>query len=113
MIKLAFRFRNQFVLLRSRSPILICLSNRGLRGLQHGLRAEAEVWLRKITLAAVCVAGITALTCAQTPEGDEEWEPDLTTAEMGESRLVNVCRFLVHSHPGFEQLMVLSDHGSL
>jgi hypothetical protein len=46
----------------------------------------------QIALAAVCVAGITALICAQAPEleGDEEWEIDSTTAEMAES-VINVC----------------------
>ena len=41
-------------------------------------------------LAAVCVAGIMVLVCAQALEGDWEWEIDSTTAEMAES-VINVC----------------------
>jgi hypothetical protein len=75
--------------------------------------AQRQKFALQIALAAVCVAGITALICAQTPEGDEEWELDSTTAAMAES-VINVCHFyLVHSHPGCERHMVLSDHGSL
>lgn len=52
--------------------------------------AQRQKFARQIALAVVCVAGITALICAQAPEGDEEWELDSTTAEMAES-VINVC----------------------
>jgi hypothetical protein len=67
--------------------------------------AQRQKFILQIAAVVACVAGVTALICAQALEADEEWEIDSTTAEMAES-VINVCLF-IHSHPGCEWLMVL------
>jgi hypothetical protein len=69
--------------------------------------AQKQKFAAQIALAAVCTVGVTALICAQTPEDDEEWEVDSTTADMAE-KVIDVCHFLIHhSHSGCKRLIIL------
>jgi hypothetical protein len=54
--------------------------------------AQRRKFALQLAAVAVCVAGVTALICAQAPEGDEDWEIDSTTAEMAQS-VIDVCVF--------------------
>jgi hypothetical protein len=51
--------------------------------------AQRQKFTLQIAAAAGAAAAVTALICAQAPEGDEDWEIDSATAETVEN-VVNV-----------------------